>query len=137
MMYENTTIPAVQEPGWYERTTLHGLMRTMQRAELNESKALRMIRLAWERGRLLCDLPSSWQRYYRRFDRPARHGPTQMRFYNGYLFIFNAYGELITMVSEHERHGRKRIYDGKVRVRDARKYGRMNREREDDPELAA
>lgn len=136
-MYEMTANPVEREQAWYEYTTLHGLERTMERAGLKESKALRMIRLAWERGQRLSDLDSNWQRYYKRFERPIYDGPSQMRFYNGFLFIFNACGELITMVREHERHGRKRLYDGKVRVRDARRYERMNKERDDGPELAA
>lgn len=137
MLYEFNAERDMEEREWYENTTRHGLERTMERAGLKKEKALRMIRLAWERGQRLCDLDSGWQRYYRRFDRQAFNGPTQMRFYNGFVFIFNSYGTLITMLNEHERHGRKRLYDGKVRVRDARKYGRMNHMTDCGAELAA
>lgn len=137
MMYEFNPGREPEERERYENTTRHGLERTMERTGLKKQKALRMIRLAWERGQRLCDLDSSWQRYYSRFDRQSFNGPTQMRFYNGYVFIFSHQGSLITMLNEHERHGRKRLYDGKVRVRDAHKYGRMNHMADCEAEPAA
>ena len=84
-----------------------------------------MIANAWARGKSAEQLPQTWQRrYLAHCDSLLSDGSTNLRVYDEYLFIFSAAGRLITMYALPKGFGRKRVYDGKTRVRNARRYAR-------------
>ncbi|MGN1019216.1 MAG: hypothetical protein ACI4O7_02480 [Aristaeellaceae bacterium] len=116
----------------------HGFVRTMERTGATDRQALRMIRNAWERGKRAEQLPYPQQRsYVARYDSMLLDGRTNLRVYGNYLFIFTAGGRLITMHQLPQTFSRKRVYDGKTRVRDVKKYSRFNDEREAaEPDVA-
>lgn len=114
------------------RTSKHGFVRTMERADTTEHQALRLIQNAWERGRSIEQLQFTRQRnYVSRHNSLLRDGYTNLRVYSSYLFIFSASGKLITMYPLPKNFSKKRIYDGKTKVRDVKKYNRFNEGCED------
>ena len=107
------------------RATKHGFVRTMERSGRSDQQAARMIANAWARGKSAEQLPQTWQRrYLAHCDSLLSDGSTNLRVYDEYLFIFSAAGRLITMYALPKGFGRKRVYDGKTRVRNARRYAR-------------
>lgn len=105
----------------------HGFIRIMERADKNEHQALRLIQNAWSRGKSIDQLQLTKQKkYVSHYNSLMLDGYTNLRVYCGYLFIFSAAGRLITMHPLPKTFEKKHIYDGKTRVRDARKYNRFN-----------
>lgn len=123
-MYEINTCEAEREAF----TSLHALMRVMQRCELNEKKSLRLIKNAWEKGRRVAELPMRWQREYVENHRMELHnGWTKLRVYQNYLFIFSATEKLITAYPLPDRFDKNRHFaQDKQHIRNLRKYQRMN-----------
>ena len=112
----------------------------MYRELFLQAQAVRMIRNARVRGKTIEELDRSEQRRCISHARRLKwEGMTEPRVYCGYLFIFSASGRLITMYDLPKKFGRKRIYDGKILVRDVRKYNRLNagKEKAADDESAA
>ncbi len=109
-------------------TSLHALMRIMQRCELNEQKSLRLIKNAWEKGSRVEDLPMRWQREYAENHRMRMdNGWTQLRVYQDYLFIFSSSEKLITAYPLPNRFYKNRHFaQNKQHIRNLRKYQRMN-----------
>ena len=78
------------------RATKHGFVRTMERSGRSDQQAARMIANAWARGKSAEQLPQTWQRrYLAHCDSLLSDGSTNLR-----------------------------VYDGKTRVRNARRYAR-------------
>lgn len=127
----------------WDITTVHGLSRTMERAGKTGQQALRMIACAWARGKAPDELRHAELRrrveFFERATQDGRDGHILLRVYNRYLFIFSAEGRLITMFALPDALFKKRVYDGKARVRHVRKFLRMNRGngRGDDFEVGA
>lgn len=110
----------------------HGFVRTMERAHKNDFQALRLIHNAWARGKCARQLPTVQRKRISRFNSLLCGGCTNLRVYNGFLFIFAPDGPLITMHELPEGFDAKPIYHGKVRVRDAKKYYRLHQPSHDD-----
>jgi hypothetical protein len=121
----NLTIPA-SERG--KRTTLHGLVRVMQRAGKNEQQSMRMISNAWQRGKAITEMTHAKQRrWMEHHNSISLDGETILHVYCNYLFIFNSSGILITMLSLPRTFFKKKHYDADNRpVRNARQFARMN-----------
>ena len=107
--------------------TVHGLNRTMERMHMKRDQAVRLIQKAWTRGKSVSELRLSRLRcYLKERDRICEAGPTELRFYQGCLFIFSsAQGELITMYPVPRSRTHQPVYAGKERVRKIRQYLRM------------
>jgi len=110
-----------------ERTTLHGLVRVMQRAGKNERQSMRMICNAWQRGKLIDQMPNTRQRrWLEQHNSICLDGTTILHVYCDFLFIFNNSGILITMLSLPKTFFKKRQYDADNRpVRNAKQFARM------------
>lgn len=122
--YEINTCEADRE----SFTSLHALMRVMQRRDINEQKALRLIRNAWDKGSCVAELPMRRQREYVENHRMLMNdGWTQLRVYQDYLFIFSATEKLITAYPLPDRFNKHRHFaQDKQHIRNLRKYQRMN-----------
>lgn len=109
-------------------TSLHALLRIMQRCDLNEQKSLRLIKNAWKKGSRVEELPLRWQREYAESHRMLMYnGWTQLRVYQDYLFIFSATEKLITAYPLPDRFYKNRHFaQDKQHIRNLRKYQRMN-----------
>lgn len=123
-LYQISTCEADRE----SFTSLHALMRVMQRRNLNEQQSLRLIKNAWAKGHHVADLPMRWQREYVEQHRmESRNGWTQLRVYQGCLFIFSATDKLITAYPLPDRfHKQRHFAQDKQHIRNLRKYQRMN-----------
>ena len=108
-------------------TSVHGLIRTMERTGCTDRQALRLIQNAWARGKSMDQLELKRQRRFLELRNSLlEDGYTNLRVYSGFLFIFSAAGCLITMYALPRSFNQKRYFDGKTRVRDIRKYSRLN-----------
>lgn len=117
-------------------TSVHGLIRTMERTERSDRQALRFIQNAWTRGKSMEQLETKWQKRFLAIRNSLlSDGYTNLRVYSGFLFIFSASGRLITMYPLPRSFTHKRVFDGKTLVRDARKYSRLNGCREAAKEM--
>lgn len=97
-------------------STVHGFVRTMERADKTEQQAVRMIKNAWFRGKTIDQLPLVKQKdYVTKYNSLLLDGYTNLRVYCGYLFIFAANGRLITMHPLPRRFDKKNMYDAKAR----------------------
>ena len=119
----------------YKYSTLHGLLRTMERMKMNDQQALRFIKNAWERGTATASVV--WQRdYLDQRDGRFEEGATEFRMYCGQLCIFTPNGEMVTMYPLPADFNRKRAYNGKERIRNARRFDRSYHDTYDELELA-
>ncbi len=110
-----------------EITSLHGLIRVIDRANLNEKKSISMIRKAWERGLTADQMPRRSQReYILRHTGQTKDAQSELRVYQDMLFIFASSGMLITAYPLPKKLFTVRHYDmhGRV-VRNIKKYQRM------------
>ena len=108
-------------------TSLHGYLRTMERAKKSGRQAVRYIKNAWFRGKGIHELQTFEQRRYAlRHNSLLADGYTNLRIYDGYLFIFSSGGTLITMHSLPQYFFKKTCFDGKTKIRNAKKYMRLN-----------
>lgn len=108
--------------------TMHGLQRTMEWLGMNREQAARCIENAWTRGKTMDDLKHSRQRHYLEVrDGRCRAGHSEFRLYQDHLFIFTPdQGMLITTYPTPRSFNRKRLYAGKERVRNVRRFCRMS-----------
>ena len=107
--------------------TAHGLSRIMERTGKNMSRSMDLTRKAWKKGKVSCEFNAQWERQPGRLQANQGGRPTEHRIYKGNLFIFSKDGALITMFPlPEDYYHRKEYYDGKIRVRRAKRYYRMN-----------
>jgi hypothetical protein len=99
-------------------TTRHGLKRTKERTGYNERKAMCFINNAIERGKSVDNLAGAEKDYLMN----KETGGCRALLYNSYCFIVSEDNRCITMFAARNK---KRLYNGKVRIRDPRKYMRM------------
>ncbi len=103
-------------------TTTHGLARTKERTGKNERSARKQIKRALERGKSY-EAFSSWERKY--LEQEARDGCKAIA-YDGYCYIFSEYGFCVTMYPLPVWFGKKKRFDGKERIRNAKVYARTH-----------
>lgn len=108
-------------------TSLHALARVMQRCNMNEAQALRLIERAWKNGSCIDTLPFRRQRDYVKSRRILMYnGYSQLRVYQNCLFIFAPTAKLITAYPLPDSfHKRIRFDNNKKVIRHFRKYNRM------------
>ena len=108
-------------------TSIHALVRVMQRFDVNEKRAMHIIRCAKKKGRTVEELPLCRQReYVERHDTLLFNGHPTFRVYQDFLFIFAPSEQLITAYElPGSFHKRKRFDRNKQAVRNFSKYRRM------------
>ena len=99
-------------------TTYHSIERAKERFGINERKATKMIELALERGKT-ADKFTSWEKEY--LEGECRDGSFAIA-YNNFCFIVSKGGVCITLYPLPAWFGKKKRFDGKERVRNAKKY---------------
>ena len=114
-----------------DMTSYHGLYRTIERLNCrNEKQALRIIRLAWERGTSMSDLDLVKQKkYLAARDGRCAEGATQFRVYQNHLWIFSPDPDpvLITVYPVPKDFSKRGHYIGKQKIRDFKQYERTKR----------
>ena len=101
-------------------TTYHCIERAKERLGLNERKAIKMIELAIERGKT-CDEFTSWERNY--LEKECRDGSFPV-VYNDFCYILSNSCICITLFPLPIWFGKKKRFDGKEKVRNAKKYSK-------------
>ncbi len=101
----------------------HSIERSRERFGLNEDRANRFIAKALERGKTSGEMPKK-ERAYMEAREAARGCKTV--FYNGAFFIFGLNDVCITVFEAPAWFCRKQYFDGKERIRDAKKYQRYS-----------
>ena len=105
--------------------TEHVIARTMERVNLNRRKAIRIITLAMERGR---DIGSS-ESELRQYLKNKSKNNCIAKEYNGYCFIIDRANGTLVGVTMFPIPGKVLLgnhYDGKTRIRNAKKYARFH-----------
>lgn len=98
--------------------THHSIDRAKERINLNEKKALRNITIALERGNSSEHYNSTMEKTYlenRNIDGIALA-------YNNVCYIFNYQGECITVYPLPKWWEKKKMYNGKEKIRNPKKY---------------
>ena len=99
--------------------THHGFVRAKERCNMKSvQKVENNVRRALERGRR-SDSFSSWERSYMEKANKANCSAVA---YNGFCYIFNEFDQCITILNLPAWFGKKRRFDGKVRIRNYKQY---------------
>ena len=103
--------------------TMHSIIRANERAGMNCSEAIRFTDHAIRSGKRAEDFPSKERKY---LESKETDPACKAIFYNGYIFIMKGENTCITLYLAPSWFLKKRYYDGKTRVRDAKKYLRYS-----------
>lgn len=103
--------------------TVHGAERMKERCNLKSQKNIaKSIELAIQRGKRAEDL-SSWERNF--IEKDNRNDCTAIA-YNGYCYIIGPNNVCITIYALPTWFGKKKLFNGKERIRNIRKYSKLN-----------
>ena len=98
--------------------TEHCIERASERTGYMGKTALRFIENGIARGKSAKDFKQDESEYLLR----REQNNCTARVYNGFCFIISEYGECITLYRLPHWFGKKRHYDSKTRIRNAKKY---------------
>ena len=101
--------------------TYHSIMRTKERAKLNEDAAKRMIVRAKEYGIPADEFHSEERRYLERME----EGEKKVIYYSGYVFVLTSDSICITMFPVPQWFGKRNRFSGKTAIRNVKKYTKM------------
>ena len=105
----------------FSNATVHSIERGKERLGLNEKRAEKTIKLAIERGKAYNDFNSSRERkYLKEHTNSEGHALA----YNGYCYIISNTGFCITVYELPVWFGKKKQYDGKTEIKNAKTYYR-------------
>ena len=105
--------------------TTHSVERAKERMGVNEKRAVKDIQRASDRGKR-ADAFSSWERDY--LDRHSADDSLAIA-YNGFCYIFDTNAKIcITLFRLPEWFGKKKNFDGKVKVKNPKKYYKLKGE---------
>ena len=98
--------------------TYHSIQRANERTRYNGKTAIRFIENGIERGKTAEDFTQD----ERVFLANCGYDNCTAKAYNGYCLIVSEAGVCVTLYPLPEWFGKKRHYDGKTRVRKAKRY---------------
>lgn len=102
-------------------TTYHGVQRAKERCNLKSDKAAeKQISLALSRGKRAQDF-TSWERNY--LENEAHDNCIAIA-YNNFCYIVNSNGICVTLHPLPSWFGKKKQFNGKERIRNAKQYSR-------------
>ncbi len=105
--------------------TYHSIIRTEQRAKVNEEAAIRMINRAKARGKKANSFPAMERNYLRQKETKGMH----VLYYSGFCFVFNEKFNCVTMFHVPTWFGKTMHYCGKEKIQYPKKYIRNNMEK--------
>ena len=100
-------------------TTIHAVQRTQERAGFNFKRSTRFISNAVKRGLKADAFESAERDYLKSYE---YNNGCHAIVYNSFCFIVNNSGICITMFELPKWFGKKRLFFGKERVRDTKKF---------------
>ena len=98
--------------------TKHGVDRAMERISLNEREAVRKIDIALARGKCAENYNSTRERKY--LERQSKSAIAIA--YDNYCYLFSYQGECITVYALPDWWEKKKMYNGKEKIRKPKKY---------------
>ena len=98
--------------------TQHSIDRAMERINLNEREAMRKIDIALQRGKCAENYTSSRERKYLE---NQSHNAIAVAFDN-FCYLFSYQGECITVYALPDWWEKKKLYNGKEKIRKPKKY---------------
>ena len=98
--------------------TQHGIDRAMERISLNEHEAIRKIDIALQRGKCADNYTTSRERKY--LERQSNNAIALA--YDNYCYVFSFQGECITVYALPDWWEKKKMYNGKEKIRKPKKY---------------
>lgn len=98
--------------------TQHSIDRAMERINLNEREAMRKIDIALQRGKCAENYASSRERKYLE---NQSHNAIAVAFDN-FCYLFSYQGECITVYALPDWWEKKKMYNGKEKIRKPKKY---------------
>ena len=101
--------------------TSHAIFRAVERAGLNHSSSERFISKAIEKGKLSADFRGYDRRYLQ--NKEAK-GQCETRVYSSFIFIVDTAGCCVTVYPAPDWFGKKKHFDGKIRISKPKKYAR-------------
>lgn len=101
--------------------TYHSICRTEERANLSKGAAMKMIERASKKGRMASEFALDERRYLQSKENEGRYAC----YYSGYCFIFTKGHICITMFPVPKWFGKRGKYNGKILIREPKKYLRI------------
>lgn len=101
--------------------TKHGIVREKERCGVSQKKALRQVKLALERGKRVTDFKGSKEKEYMK-KHESEHIYSIV--YNQFCYIVSDENVVITVLPLPRWFNKKKQYDGKVRIRNCKKYSK-------------
>lgn len=106
-------------------TTIHALQRAKERQGYNSKAALNQMIRALEKGKTAKDYSSKERKWLEKYT--ESHPGTIARTYDGFCFLFEK-DLCITLFPLPKWFYKKKRYDGKEKIRDAKKYTKYHQE---------
>ena len=107
---------------YYEIASYHSIVRAKERLGYNEKNALKQINRALERGKTAEQFSSKERTYLEDKCDETKYAIA----YNNFCYIVGTDGVCITVFSLPTWFGKKKHYDGKEQIRNAKAYSRYN-----------
>ena len=107
---------------YYEIASYHSIVRAKERLGYNSKNALKQITRALERGKTAEDF-TSWERNYLMGE--DRDNAKAIA-YDNFCYIVGDDGKCVTMYELPAWFGKKKHFDGKERIRNAKAYSRYH-----------
>jgi hypothetical protein len=107
---------------FYEIASYHSIVRAKERIGCNEKNALKQINRALKCGKTAQQFTSKERSY---LEEKCNEG-TYAIAYNNYCYIVSTTGICVTVFALPAWFGKKKHYDGKEQIRNAKTYSRYN-----------
>ena len=107
---------------YYEIASYHSIVRAKERLGYNEKNARKQINRALERGKVAEEF-KSWERNYLKNE--GREDAYAIA-YDNFCYIVGVDGSCVTMYELPTWFGKKKQFDGKKRIRNAKAYSKYN-----------
>ena len=107
---------------YYEIASYHSIVRVKERLGYNEKNALKQINRALERGKTAEQFSSKERTYLEDKCDETKYAIA----YNNFCYIVGTDGVCVTVFSLPTWFGKKKHYDGKEPIRNAKAYTRYN-----------
>ena len=101
--------------------TYHSIKRAKERSGLSFEGSIKLIERAFERGLRSPELPGRERRFV---EKKERERDTNIIYYLGFLFVLGDNEECVTMYEVPNWFCRKGNFDGKIMIRNKKKYYR-------------
>ena len=98
--------------------TIHSIQRANERTRYNGKTAVRFVEKGIERGKTAEDFNQDEREYLTN----CAYGNCIAKAYNGFCLIISEDGDCVTLYRLPEWFGKKRHYNRKTRIRNAKRY---------------